>query len=132
MDEIELIADDKIVKMEVNLNKWCRVYIIKEGIITKLGAHTLEVILSKLLIAFVNDADRKYVSYKGMEIFTVVCLMEPHAAIVGRDINGSELELLCIEDGGNIIPLVTLSIDDMKNWIKQLVDFMISYNEKIE
>lgn len=65
-----------------------------------------------------------------MEIFNVVYLMELHAAVVGRDVHNSEIELLFVENGGAVIPLFTLLIDDMKNWIKQLVDFMISYNEK--
>lgn len=130
MDEIELSVGEKKLKIVVEKNGWSRLYFTKDDLTIKLGADCLDVIVSKLLIAFAANMDRKYFSYKGMEMFTVFCLMEPHAAVVGRDIHNSEIELLFIEDGGNIIPLFTLSIDDMKNWIKQLVDFMISYNGK--
>ena len=129
MDELELIVDNKKIKLVVNSKQWCKLYFIQNDNIFKLGADDLGVIISKLMIAFVSNVDRKYVLYKGEQMFTIFCLMEPHTTITGRDINNSGLELFCIKDGGEIIPLVTLSIEDIRRWIIQLTDFMINYNK---
>lgn len=129
MDEIELMVGNKKIKLVIEQRKWCRVYYINEELTIKLGADIYEVIISKLLLAFDTNNNRKYVLYKGMEIFTVLCLMEPHTAIVGKELNDSGIELFCIEDGGNIIPLITLSENDIKRWMEQLKCVIEEYSK---
>lgn len=124
MDEIELLVGDKKIKIVVKQNGWSDIYFIKDNTNVKLGANGISKIISKLVTAFDTSLDRKYVHYKGIKIFTIFCLMEPHATIAGRSVNDSELELLCIEDNGNVLPLVTLSEGDMKRWLYQLNDLI--------
>ena len=113
MDEIELVVGNKKIKIEISNEEWCRVYCVNDDSIINLGADSLKVIISKLLFAY-DINNRKYVSYKGMEIFSIINLMEPHISIVGKDVGDSGLELLCIEDGGNVIPLMTLEQEEIK------------------
>lgn len=129
MDEIELMVDNKKIKLVIEQRKWCRVYYINDEITIKLGADIYEVIISKLLLAFDTNSNRKYVLYKGMEIFNVLCLMEPHTTIVGKELNDSGIELFCIEDGGNIIPLITLSENDIKRWMENLKCVIEEYSK---
>ena len=126
MDEIELYAGKNGIKLVVHEQQWCEMYLIQNNIITRLGADSMHVVISKLLIAFVSMQNRKY--FRNSELFGVMALMDPLTTIAGRD-NNSELELFCIKDGGNIIPLVTLSGDDIKRWVKQLKDVMKEYNQ---
>ena len=129
MEEIELMADNKKIKLIIEERKWCRVYYINDELSLKLGADNYEIVISKLLYAFAFNNNRKYVLYKGMEIFTILCLMEPHTTIAGRELNGSGIELFCIEDGGNIIPLITLLENDIKSWKDQLMYIMEEYSK---
>ena len=129
MDEIELMVDNKKIKLVIEERKWCRVYYINNELTIKLGADNYEIVISKLLLAFAPNDNRKYVLYKGMELFTVLCLMEPHTTIAGRELNGSGIELFCIEDGGNIIPLIALSENDIKSWKEQLMCVMEEYSK---
>lgn len=127
MDKIELFAGDKKIKIVVKKNGWSNIYFISDNKNIKLGANGVSKIVSKLLIALDSEGEKKYIQYKGLRIFTVFCLMEPHATIAGRGINNSELELLCIKDNGDIIPLVSLSINDIERWTIQLTDFILKY-----
>ncbi len=127
MDEIELCARGKRIKLIVHEGKWCEVYWGDDNPMVRLGADKMSIIISKLLIAFASIENRDY--FLNSEMFGVMALMDPLTTIAGRDLNNSELELLCIEDGGNVVPLITLSNEDKKSWIIQLTEFMIKYNE---
>ena len=123
MDEIELIAKDKRIKLIVHEETWCEMYCGDDNLMVRLGADKLSIVISKLLIAFTSMENREY--FQNSDIFGVMALMDPLKTIAGRDLNNSELELLCIEDGGKIIPLIVLSKEDKKRWIMQLTEFMI-------
>ena len=85
MDEVELKANDNTIKFVIEKRKWCRIYFVKHNTIIKLGADALDIIIPKLVHAINTDAERKYFLYKEMKIFTILCLMEPHTVIVGRN-----------------------------------------------
>lgn len=128
MDEIELLVDDKKIKIVVKQNGWSYIYLVKDDANVKLGANGMSRIIPKLVTAFDSSLDRKYIHYKGLKIFTIFHLMEPHATIAGRCVNDSKLELLCIRDDGSVLPLVVLSDDDKIRWVKQLKDSMLLYS----
>ena len=124
MDVIELLVGNEKIIIQVKQKGWSNIFFIKDDIKVKLGANGLSKIITKLLDALSSSTERKYMIYKEIEIFTIFYLMEPHATIAGRDLDNSELELICIEDGGNVLPLVVLSNDDKIRWIKQLKGLM--------
>lgn len=126
MDEIELGARGKRIKLIVHEGEWCEVYWGDDTQMIRLGADKLLIIISKLLIAFNSSENRDY--FLNSEMFGVMALMDPLTTIAGRDLDNSELELICIEDGGNVLPLVVLSDDDKIRWIKQLKDSMLLYS----
>lgn len=126
MDEIELGARGKRIKLIVHEGEWCEVYWGDDTQMIRLGADKLLIIISKLLIAFNSIENRDY--FLNSEMFGVMALMDPLTTIAGRDLDNSELELICIEDGGNVLPLVVLSDDDKIRWIKQLKDSMLLYS----
>ena len=126
MDEIELGARGKRIKLIVHEGEWCEVYWGDDTQMIRLGADKLLIIISKLLIAFNSIENRDY--FLNSEMFGVMALMDPLTTIAGRDLDNSELELICIEYGGNVLPLVVLSDDDKIRWIKQLKDSMLLYS----
>ncbi len=123
-NELELSVDNKTIKFIVERG-YCFVYFTENGKTIKLGEDSLSTIVSKLFLSFIDAKSRKYVVYQGIEFFTIFNLMGPHVTIAGRDFRADGLELLFLEDGGKITPLVCLTMDDIKDWVNELVVFMI-------
>ncbi len=62
-----------------------------------------------------------------MELFTVFNLMGSHAVVAGKERDNDGIELIFLSNEGNVIPMVTLSTGDIKEWVNQLIKFMTSY-----
>ena len=127
MDELELEAQGKKIKFTIHDSSWCEVYLLVNGEFIPMGGERWDKIISNLLISFITQGDRKYFTYQDMELFTVFNLMGPHAVEAGKESNNYGVELLFLSNEGNVIPMVTLSVEDIKEWIIKLVRFMTSY-----
>lgn len=127
MDELELEAQGKKIKITIHDSSWCEVYLLVNGEFIPMGGESLEKIISNLLISFITQGDRKYFTYQDMELFTVFNLMGPHAVVAGKESDNYGIELLFLSNEGNVIPMVTLSVEDIKEWTIKLVRFMTSY-----
>lgn len=127
MDELELEAHGGKVKLINHNRSWCELYLLANGQDIFLGGNSLDTIISKLLIAFIPEKDRKHFTYQDMEMFTVFNLMGPHAVVAGKERDNFGIELIFISTKGNVIPMVTLSIEDIKEWISKLIKFMAIY-----
>jgi len=71
------------------------------------------------------EKDRSYFSYQNMELFTVVNLMGPHAVVAAREMGNNEIEFMFLSNNGEIIPMLTLSEEKMKEWINIIVCFLV-------
>lgn len=129
MGELELVVNRKGLKLVIENKSWCRVYLIDNEIVVMLGANSLEKIVSKLLIAFVNMENKKYFTYQGIKMFTVLNMMEPHSVIAGKLRNDLGLELVVLDKEGNIVPIVSLLMENIVEWIEKLTIFMINYTD---
>lgn len=127
MDELELEAHGRKVKLIIQDVTWCELYLLADNQVIYLGGERLNVIISQLLISFIPEKDRKYFTYQDMELFTVFNLMGPHAVVAGRERDNFGIELIFLSTEGNVIPMVTLSIEDKKEWISKLIKFMTDY-----
>jgi len=127
MDELELEAHGRKMKLIIHDRTWCVVYLLANGKTITLGGECLDKIISKLLVSFIPEKDRKHFTYQDMELFTVFNLMGPHAVVAGKERDNYGIELIFLSNEGNVIPMVTLSTDDIKEWINKLIKFMISY-----
>ncbi len=127
MDELELEAQGRKIKLTIHNRTWCEVYLLANGEFIPLGGERLDKIISKLLISFLPEKDRKYFDYQDMELFTVFNLMGPHAVVAGKKRDNFGIELIFLSNEGDVIPMVTLSIEDIKGWISKLIKFMTSY-----
>ena len=127
MDELELEAHGGKVKLIIHDGTWCELYLLANGQDIFLGESSLDRIIPKLLIAFIPEKDRKHFTYQDMEMFHVFNLMGPHAVVAGKERDNFGIELIFISTEGNVIPMVTLSIEDMKEWISKLINFMTNY-----
>lgn len=127
MDELELEAQGRKIKLTIHDRTWCEMYLIANGEAIALGANCLDKIISELLISFIPEKDRKYFTYQDIELFTVFNLMGPHAVVAGKERDSFGIELIFLSNEGNIIPMVTLSKGDIKEWINKLVKFMTCY-----
>lgn len=133
MAEIDLEAEGKTLKLIYEVRDiivWCEIYFVKDGVKTCLGGDTIERILSKLVIGFMDIEDRKFHNYRGLELYQITTL-QPHSILAGRIDDCGDLELLYIDTPGNITPLMKLAEDEKINWINQifknLKDFMLEH-----
>lgn len=126
MDELELEAQEGKIKLAICDRTWCEMYLLVNDKAIALGGNCLDKIISELLISFIPEKDRKYFTYQDMELFTVFTLMGPHAVVAGRERDSFGIELIFLSNEGNVIPMVTLSTGDIKEWINKLVKFMTS------
>ena len=127
MDELELEAHGGKVKLINHNRSWCELYLLANGQDIFLGGNSLDTIISKLLISFIPEKDRKHFTYQDMELFHVFNLMGPLAVVAGKERDNFGIELIFISTEGNVIPMVTLSIEDIKEWISKLIEFMAIY-----
>ncbi|MCM1091745.1 MAG: hypothetical protein NC413_12945 [Muribaculum sp.] len=126
MNEINLEADGKTLKLTYEVQDrivWCEVCFVKDGVSTMLAGDTIERILSKLVIGFMEVEDRIYFNYRGFEMYTIAVL-QPHSVLAGRIDKSGELELVFLDTPGNIIPLMKLTTEDKLNWITQIFEHM--------
>ena len=127
MDELELEAHGRKVKLVIHDGTWCEFHLLVNGQVIDLGGERLDKIISKLLISFIPEKDRKHFTYQDMELFTVFNLMGPHAVVAGKERDNFGIEFIFLSNEGNVIPMVTLSIEDIKEWISKLIKFMTNY-----
>lgn len=124
MDELVLESHGKMIKMLIHDKIWCEVYLIRDDGGVVLGGERLDKIISDLLIAIVSKKERRYFIYQNMELFTVFNLMGPHAVVAGREKDNCGIELIFLSSEGNVMPMLTLSNDDMKEWINKMTKIM--------
>lgn len=127
MEELELEAHGRKMKLIIHDRTWCEVHLLANGETITLGGDCLDKIISKLLISFIPEKERKHFTYQDMELFTVFNLMGPHAVVAGKERDNYGIELIFLSNEGNVIPMVTLSTGDIKEWINKLIKFMTSY-----
>lgn len=127
MDELVLEACEKKIKMIIHNRAWCQMYLLENDNAIILGENSLEIIISKLLNSFVPEKKRKYFIYNNEKLFTVVNLMGSHAVIAAKESEDFGIELIFLSNEGNMIPMVTLYREDIKEWINKLIKFIVSY-----
>ena len=123
MDVIELKADEKMLKLTITDNEWCQVYLVEDKEEIRLGANGFCRILSKFVITFM-PSQKKYFQYGGIEMFTIMNLMDSHSVVAGRKKSETELELIFIDTNGNIRPMMTVTTEVEVDWIKQLCKYL--------
>lgn len=126
MVEVELGAQGGKIKLLIHDSAWCEIHLLANDSVINLGGENLERIISRLMISFIPEKDRKYFIYQDMKLFTVFNLMGPHAVVAGRERDDFGIELIFLSNEGNVIPMVVLSTEDIKEWIAILTKFMIS------
>ncbi|MDE7251741.1 MAG: hypothetical protein K2O32_02185 [Acetatifactor sp.] len=126
MAEINLEADGKTLQLLYGISDvmvWCQVYLVKDGVRTSLGAETIDRILPRLVISFMDIEDRKFFNYRGLELYPITNL-QPLSTLAGRIDESGELELVFLDTPGNIIPLMKLTTDDKVKWITQIFEYL--------
>ena len=96
----------------------------ENGIRTRLGGETIERILSRLVISFMEIEDRKFFNYHEFEMYTITTLQGSPSVLAGRIDESGELELVFLDTPGNIIPLMKLTMADKVKWITQIFEYL--------
>lgn len=125
MVSLELSADEKKILLVVENLNWCRMYLNDKGEVFSLGADSLEIIISRLLLGFLSVPNRKYFTYQSKKMFSIVNLSDPHSVIAGRDIADSGLELLFLGIDDDKIHTLTLTIENKQEWIRKITASLI-------
>ncbi len=74
MEELELEAHGRKMKLIIHDRTWCEVVLLANSETIMLGGDCLDKIISKLLISFIPEKGRKHFIYQDMELFTVFTL----------------------------------------------------------
>ena len=75
------------------------------------------------MIGFLSLNNRKFFSYSGMEMFTILNVMGSHAVIAGRGVD-DVLELIFLNTKGEVIPLMCVTDKIKVDWITEIVSFL--------
>lgn len=118
MAKLDFPVDNKIISLEFSQNstKWCNMYLTDDATNTFLGATTLDRIRDGFLSSFRLCENRKYFSYQGKVLFTIVSLMETRTVIAARELDDFALELNFLDRDGNIYITITLKKEDIISW----------------
>ena len=93
----------------------------------RLGADSLDIILSRLLIAFLPAKNRKFFEYQSQKMFSIINLMEPHFVIAGVERENLGLELILIDSNEKIISSIHLFRDNIEEWIENIISFLVNH-----
>lgn len=126
MDGIILSVEKKSLKLLPEKNNWCQVYFIGDKDI-RLGANSIDKVISGLLIAFLPHQNKKAFYYGGLKLFTIINLMDSHSVIAGHVKTEDRLELIFLNSEGNVIPMMTLTTEIKADWIVQICTFLTTY-----
>lgn len=126
--ELILKKDNKFLKFVVINKFWYELYLCENNIKIKLGANSPDRIFDGLITSFLPVEERKYFMFSNMKLFTVMNLMDSHSTIAGYYKN-KQLELFFIDTSGNIIPMMSLSLETETEWIKEIISFIL-YNKE--
>lgn len=127
MGIIDLKAGDRILRLKyspITYSQWCELYLVTDNMETRLAAFSLDEFLSKLVIGFMDQKDRKYYCYQNMELFTITPLSDAHSMLVGHITESGDLELIFIATHGEITRLMTLTEEDKINWIQTIFEHL--------
>ena len=101
---IVLEATNCALKLEINSDNWCRVYLQLDNSDKYLGADSYNIIRERLCNAFSHQLNNDSFGFKGLDLFWVLSLAETHATINACYENNATVSLIAIEDGGHILP----------------------------
>ena len=130
MATIDLEAENQILRLDYKIQDrvvGCTMYHIKDGKVMRLGEETLDRILSKLIVGFLEIEDRKFFTYSGLEMYTVVILMASPSVLAAQIEEPGVLRLIFLDTPGNVFPLMRLTTEDKINWITQISEHMKDY-----
>lgn len=133
MNELTLSCGESYLRFDVSYETfrygWCQLYFYDGGKELKLGADSQEAVFSKLITGFISTGDKKRFTYSGLEMFTVMNLMDSHAVIAGREQDGA-LELIFISTQGEVTPLMRLTDETKAKWITEIISFLTRNNDE--
>ncbi len=127
MGIIDLKAGDRILRLKyspIMSCQWCELYLVTDNMETRLAAFPLDEFLSKLVIGFMDQKDRKFHCRQNMELFTITPLSDAHSELVGRITDSGDLELIFIATHGEITRLMTLTEEDKIQWIQIIFEHL--------
>ncbi len=127
MGIIDLKAGDRILRLKyspVGSFQWCELYLVADNIETRLAAEALDIFLPKLVIGFMDQKDREFERYQGMDVFTITNLMDALSMLIGHITESGDLELIFIATHGEITRLMTLTEEDKINWIQTIFEHL--------
>ena len=136
MDRFILKAEDGGLILSVGeegcTENWCRVCFVRGDDILKLGADSFDIVCKRMAAALSDIGSRKPSSFDGLEICTLIDLMEPHCTLAYSIPKDGAVTLIRIDDKNKkAIPLCTLTEAERLDWVKKLGSFaQTQYNEK--
>ncbi len=130
--KLELYSNDGKtgIRLIVSSNSnWCKIEYINHESTINLGADIFSIIKSKMLKALDFNLKEEVFTYNGICMFWILSLAEEHASINGKWL-GTQFSLYIIEDGGNLLPTIELSLNEVRRWRERLLCFDESINHE--
>lgn len=124
MEEIELVANERQIKIQIQNRNYCFLYLIIKEESVFLGENSLDKVLIGLLTSFLSDKNRNYFSYQGInEMMHVFNLMGPLSSVLGKEESDSGLKLFYVSKDGELSPLILLTEEDKIKWIGEIIEY---------
>ena len=124
--QMKLMAQEGALLFQTGARDWCRLTAEFGGQSVKLGADTIQRICAKLIERLSDVQAKPPFQYKGMQLRTLLNLMEPHAT-VAYALNETGLELIKLDTDGTPIPLFSITDEEREAWIRGLRDALETY-----
>lgn len=112
-----------VVSCEDYSDGWCQLYYHSGSEEIKLGANDQKTVFAGLMTGFLSLRNREYFTYSGVEMYTVMNVMDSHAVIAAREADDL-LELIFLSTEGEIVPLMSLTDETKTEWVKSIISFL--------
>lgn len=135
MDQLRFAVENKALIFNIEIIEgysksskkmfWCTLIFEENNKQLVLGSDILSNVLSNFLISFFSFRKQNFFEYKGISVFHIMNLMEPHSNLVVSIINENEDFLFHVIDSeGNLIPLLKFDINMKQRFVTEITKFI--------
>lgn len=132
MDKLVLLSNEIILSLVVESGRLCHVY-YSDGERYKnlyLAVNSVDYVCSHLISGITKKSTKGEMVFKYEDswVFWIMSLFVGHASLYGN-ISHEGIKLICVEDGGHDLPTITLDQQCIKDWVTQLSELRLRYQQ---
>lgn len=122
MDKMRFLADNRELRIREIEDDYCIVSIIKDEKETVLGSEMFSIIKDNFISSLENISSQKLKEFRGISVFHIMNLGEPHATIMGSPQNEG-VDIYWIDKDGKCFRILKLDSADLQRLITALKNY---------